>query len=241
MFGRHHYPITIDHDKIQIELKSEEKAIRYSRTCNDDNLVKDLFIEKAEFFIEPVEPMLLPEKITSNLLIEFENTILIEPKSSITIYLTFPIEIAAYTKHKKEIRRIDVFSLSRKKYTLYGDPEDGVLCKYWKSKVYNSIPKIEPFQEGIMALHIDNPNTEWCEIGQAVFNAFGMKIYYTDELVSLVAKMKVRDGFDAETSFQNKPIKPLMMKSQEMFLSAKLAVGTGKFVMEHGLCNFLNK
>ncbi len=235
MFGKHNSPVVLEHDDIKVELCSSKNCTEYVRTCLSETVNKDLYIQKSDFFIEPVEPMYLPEKLTNYLLIEFENSILIEPKSSIDIYLTFPIEIAAFTKYKKEIKRIDVFSISKKKYTLYGDPEDGILCKYWKSPVYQTMPEVNPLQEGVLKLKIENFDAELCEIGKVVFNAYGMKIYYDSEIVSLVAKMKVRDNFDAETSFYNKPLKPLMMKSQEMFLSAKIAVGSGKFIMEHGL------
>ena len=235
MFGKHEIPVALEQDDIKIELCSSNNCTKYARTSISDTVNKDLFIQKSDFFIEPVEPMYLPEQLTNHLLIEFENSIIIEPKSSIEIYLTFPIEIAAFTKYKKEIKRIDIFSVSKKKYTLYGDPEDGILCKYWKSPIFQNIPEVNPLKEGVLQLKIENQDAELCEIEKAVFNAYGMKIYYDSELVSLIAKMKIRDNFDAETTFYNKSLKPLMMKSQEMFLSAKIAVGGGKFIMEHGL------
>lgn len=236
MYGTHSSPVVLEKDNIRIELSSNDDQVSYIRDCNDSHEEKDLYLKKAQFFIEPVEPMHLPEKLTPYLMIELEKNIVIEPKNRLKIHLSFPVEIASYIKLKKEVRRIDVFSQSVKKYTLYGDPEEGVLCKYWKSIIHEDISQLDPLKEGVLELQIENTTSEWCEINCAVFNAYGMKIFYDEEMVSLVASMKIKDDFLAETQFENKPLKKGMTKSFEMFLPGKLSVGSSRFSMEYGLC-----
>lgn len=236
MYGTHALPALLEDGTIRIELSAQDNRIVYKRECDGIRQEKTLFIKKAAFSIEPVEPMHLPEKLTPYLLIELTNSIIIEPKNHIKIYLTFPVEIATYLKVKKEVRRIDIFSRVHHKYTLYGEPEDGILCKYWKSSVHDTIPDVSPYEEGILELTIENTTAEWCEIDRFVFNAFGMKIYYDQKRVSLAASAKIRDGQIAETHFDNRPIQKEMTKSHEMFLPGKLAVGSTRFVMEHGIC-----
>jgi hypothetical protein len=103
------------------------------------------------------------------------------------------------------------------------------------SNVYSSIPSINPLYEGIIELSITNTTKEWITVTKAIFNAYGMKIYYRDDLVAMKASMKIIHGSIAETDFVDAPLEPGMNKSLELYTVKKLAVTTTKFIMEAGL------
>jgi hypothetical protein len=160
---------------------------------------------------------------------------LIEPEATKKIFSTYPIEIGVFISTKTAVEVLDIFTLVRQKLTLYGDPRSGVICKYWRSTVYSSAPSVNPLHEGIVELSIKNTTKGWVKVTKAIFNAYGMKIYYRDDLVAMQATMKILPGNLAETEFVDAPIEPGMKKSLELYTVRKLAVKTTKFVMEAGL------
>ena len=97
------------------------------------------------------------------------------------------------------------------------------------------MPSRDPLYEGIMELRIANTNTEWVEMNKAVFNAYGMKIYYNESQVSMKAEMKIRTGDIAETDFEDAPLESNMTNALEIYTARKLSVTSPKFVMEFGL------
>ncbi|MGE4494821.1 MAG: DUF432 domain-containing protein, partial [Methanosarcina sp.] len=110
--------------------------------------------DRKRIIINPVEPLNTPKEITPNLLIEFEKTVLLAGGEKRQIFLTFPVEIGVFISDigDKNPQLIDVLSLSRQKFTLYGEVSNGVVCKHWKSRLYSVSPDLNPLQEGVMEL-----------------------------------------------------------------------------------------
>ena len=153
----------------------------------------------------------------------------------ILIFLKFPIEVGVYISEKGTHHLLDVFTLTNPKFTVYGDPSNGFLCKYWKSDFYNTMPLGDAIREGILELSISNTRTDWAEVTKAVFNAYGMKIYYSDSMVSMRAGMKIKGADIAETEFENSPLEAGMNDAIEIYTTRKLSVTSTKFAMEFGL------
>jgi hypothetical protein len=90
-----------------------------------------------------------------------------------------------------------------------------VICKYWKSSVYATEPSLNRIEEGLIELAVTNTTAGWVEVTKALFNAYGMKIYYNDEKVSIKANIKLKGGQSAETEFIDDPLVEGMTKSLE--------------------------
>jgi len=159
----------------------------------------------------------------------------VEPKATRKIFIRFPVEIGVFISGNEDFEILDILSLAKQKFTLYGDPRSGVVCKYWRSKVYSSVPSVNPIHEGVMELNITNPGVKWVEVTKAVFNVYGMKIYYSDEMVSMKSNMKVMSEVIAETDFDDAPLEKEMKKSLELYTERKLSIIATKFVMEEGI------
>jgi len=235
MFGSYDIPFELEKEGIALSLEKEGKGLVYRSACAGARLEKILLAENGEVFINPVEPLNKPKELTSNLLIEFEKALLIEPEATRRIFISYPIEIGVLISKKTAVEVLDIFTLVRQKLTLYGDPRSGTICKYWLSNVYSSKPSINPLHEGIIELSITNTTKGWVTVTKAIFNAYGMKIYYRDDLVAMKASMKVIQGTIAETDFVDAPLEQGMKKSLELYTVRKLAVTTTKFIMEAGL------
>ncbi|MDY6966760.1 MAG: DUF432 domain-containing protein [Halobacteriota archaeon] len=228
--------MTIEEDDLFISVMRDNNNLIYNRTCANEDVEKIILADNERLILNPIEPLNKPKELTPNLLIEFEKEVLIDPEAKRKIYLKFPIEIGVFlSSNKKNHEIIDILTLSKKKYTLYGSMTKGLICKYWKSDIYTSVPSTNPIYEGVIELNIENKTTYWVNVTKVIFNAYSMKIYYDDNMVSMKGKMEIIAPHIAETSIINSPIKKGMNKSIEYFTTRKIPVVMTKFVMEAGL------
>ena len=235
MFGTYDIPVEFQEDEISISLHRDQDLLIYHRDCLGDACDKRMFSKAEKILMIPIEPVTQPKAITPYLFIKLDKTLLLEPESTARIYVTFPLEIGVFASHGGNPQFIDGFTLTKKKFTLYGEPSMGRICRYWASGVHTTIPDIDGLREGIMEINIQNTDTDWVEVKKAVFNAYGMKIFYGQGMVSMKSTVKLRPGGMAETSFESSPIKEGATKSVEKYALKRISVATGKFVMEHGL------
>ena len=94
----------------------------YKRTFGENKVEKQIIGDGKYIIINPVEPLNTPKELTSNMLIEFEKSLLLAGGTIKTIFLTFPIEISVFISEKENnnLLLLDVFTQARQKFTLYG-------------------------------------------------------------------------------------------------------------------------
>ena len=235
MFGYYDIPFSIEQEGITLSVQKEGENILYMRECLGESVEKILLAGPTKALLNPVEPVNRPKAITSYLLIEFEKTLLCEPKKTRTIFLTFPLEIGVYISNGNDFEILDIFTLTNQKFALYGDPKNGAICKYWKSPVFSTVPSLSTLQEGLIELTLANKNTHWIEVTRSVLNASGMKLYYNDKIASMKANMSLQTRDIAETEFIDTPLKKGMKKSLEIYTTRKIPAVKPKFIMEFGL------
>ena len=205
MYGYYKPPFSVEQEGISISVENDGEHWIYRRTLGTDKVEKIILADGKRLIINPVEPLNTPKEITPNLLIEFEKTLLLAGGAKRRIFLTFPIEIGVFISDKgdRNIQLLDVMTLARQKFTLYGEVSNGVLCKHWKSKIYSISPSPNSLQEGIMELTLRNTSSDWASISKAVFSAYGMKLYYgSDGDAFMRARMDILNRNTAETSFE---------------------------------------
>jgi hypothetical protein len=233
VFGIYDIPLRMEREfTLSVEERGENFV--YRRESGDEIVEKMLLAGDGKLLVNPVEPLNKPKEITPLLLIEFQKPVVIEPGAKRKIFLKFPIEIGVFISGGKKLDVLDIFTIARQKYTLYGDVSTGKICRYWKSDVYPSIPEADPVREGILELRFENLSRGWVEVTRAVFNAYGMKIYYSDSMVSMRGNMRILGEGTAETYFSNSPLEKGMKKAVELYTARRLAIST-KFLMEAGL------
>lgn len=203
MYGDYELPFSVKENNISVGVENIEKLWVYKRTLESDTVEKFIHGEGKHIIINPVEPLNTPKEITTNLMIEFEKILLLAGGAKKKIFLTFPIEIGIFIADKgnKNIQLLDVFTLARQKFTLYGPVSNGVVCKHWKSGIFSAPPSINPLEEGVMELILRNTTSDWASITKAVFSAYGMKLYYNTDVI-MKARMNIRSKSTAETSFE---------------------------------------
>ncbi|PXF61795.1 MAG: hypothetical protein C4B59_02815 [Candidatus Methanogaster sp.] len=237
VFGLHDVPLRMDQEGISLSVKRMTGGVLYKRECMDEEVEKSLLSSNNKILINPVEPVNKPKELTPHFLIEFERSIFIEPSAKKAVFVKFPVEIGVFVHGKKNFQILDVLTLNKQKFTLYGSLTSGVICKYWKSEVYSTIPDTNPVYEGVIELNITNTTARWVELTKAVFSAYGMKIYYSDDMVAMRANMRIVSKKVAEIDFVNSPLGKGMKRSLELYTSRlrKIPVIATKFLMDEGI------
>lgn len=227
MYGYYYPPFSVEKEGISISVENTGEQWIYRRMLGTDKVEKLILGDGKHLIINPVEPINTPKEITPNLLIEFEKTLLLAGGAKKRIFLTFPIEIGVFISDKdnKDLQLLDVLSLARQKFTLYGEVSNGVICKHWKSSIYSAPPSLNPLQEGIMELTLRNTSSDWAPISKAVFSAYGMKLYYDGD-VFMKAHMDILNRNTAETGFELQHISGELKSSPlKDFKARKVAFG----------------
>ncbi|ADB58299.1 DUF432 domain-containing protein [Archaeoglobus profundus] len=234
MYGEYNLgELKLENDNFCLSIERDGDFYVYERVCKGDLMTKRIK-GFGKIILNPVEPVNLPKNITSLIEIEFKEKVVVGPRSKLTIYVTFPIEIGVFVVSDSSLNVLDVFTLNSLKYTLYGTPGRGVICRYWLSDIYTSPPRLDCLREGIIELEISNSSDNWVEVGKTVLDVYSMKIYYDDSRVVSKAVMNVTSRGVAETQFLDGNYN--MKKAIEIYVAKKLQVLKRSFVMEWGLC-----
>ncbi|MBP1910633.1 DUF432 domain-containing protein [Methanolobus bombayensis] len=237
MFEIYHPPFTTEVEGTEIIVEKQEDDLIYKRMFEGNEEKEFLLLNSyKDILINPIEPVNLPEKITSFLLIDFKKPAIIRPGDRRKIYLKFPVEIGVFVADKNEnYEVIDTFTFTRIKYTLYGSHTNGIVCRQWESDVFTEEPETDILYEGFIELDIFNDSNHHMEITKALFNAYGMKLYYGDKRLGMKASMKIINKLLAETDFSRYPTTSRFKRSIELYTARKLAITSTKGIMEFGI------
>lgn len=234
VYGTYGYEATIGEGPIALSVSRRSGMVEYRRDCAGEKVQKQVASEDGRIIVNPIEPVNLPEEVTRYLEIQFE-PLLLEPSVRQTVYLTFPVEIGVFVAAQQDVHLLDIFSLNKPRYSLYGQPEWGYITRWQKSTLHHEIPPTDPLREGVLALEIRNDASTWVEVSKAVFDSVGMKVYY-NSFVSMWAEMRVINNTVAETNFFDRPLVSGMNKSLERYTIRKIpGLNREEFLMDAGL------
>jgi len=231
VFGTYGLSTTLKEDDIEIIVEGKGKKRRYFRRAGKDEIEKIIFADGGNLVVCPVEPVNLPQDgVAEHLLIELNKPLIIEPGVKDTIFVKFPIEIGVFLVDKRDVELIDIFTRIKPKYTLYGPPESGIICKWWKSDIFDDKPSVKKRYEGILKVDISNKYYEWVELTKMVFDAYSMKIFYNHSAY-IHAHLIIVNKTIGETTFITRRPKD-MQGSLDIYISRGVKKLEKKFIME---------
>lgn len=232
VFGVIKPPFESDYQGHQVSLTEDQGMVLYQRDHTDGNFSRELF-QPTEWVIEPIEPVFTPKKLTTTLLLSLKRVFTIGPKAEQTIYLTFPLEIGVLVTRGNDAHLVDVFAPLAQKFTLYGTPSNGTICKYWETD-WSAHPLDQaPPGMGRSAVKVQNTLDTWVEVKQMVFNGGGMRLFYKGNNVTMRATFKILSQLLAETDMISEPLESDMVRAREM-VPSKTLNPMRRFVMEAG-------
>ncbi|HJJ56127.1 MAG TPA: DUF432 domain-containing protein [Methanocorpusculum sp.] len=243
---------SVDFDGLSISFEDNNDTgiVNYKRQCGNNTKsfkisVSNSLLRNSLLFIHPVEPLYLPDPITEFLEIKFDD-IMIKPTGSITVYLTFPIEIGLFIKQRSGskglAKPIDIFSFISPKYSLYGESNRGIITRWHKSQIYAEPPTVKNNEYGILEVEIENTTDTWRQISRLVINKSNMHIHYNDSVVSMKCKVNIINKTTAGVIGINEPLfsemynhLPVMIKPIYDYCNVPEALDNGKLTMDMGL------
>jgi len=222
VYGTYDYSCHIKEGEISIDVERSARYLTYKRICRGESAERTIASDNGSIIINPVEPLNLPKEVTRYLELHF-NSIFVEPETTHQLYLTFPVEIGVFIQAKEDHDLLDVFSLSKPKYSLYGPPDNGCVTRWHESPVHTVIPATDPLREGVLDLTIVNKGRTWIEVSRAVFVNAGMTLWYGD-YVTMSARMEIFSNIVAETKVLFTPEKSGMVRSLPAYSAKKVSV-----------------
>ena len=151
VFGTYDLVTDISEGDIRITVEGRGKRKRYYRRMGTEELEKVIFAKGGNLVVCPTEPVNIPrEEVSEHLLIELEKPLIVESGLKETFYVKTPVEIGVFLVDMHDIERIDLFTETKPKYTLYGPPESGIICRWWKSNIFEEKPPVEKLFEGVL-------------------------------------------------------------------------------------------
>ena len=245
VYGTYDYTLSYDDGTLRMRVTKKGELFIYRREVYGEEFERVLPGKGASITIHPVEPLAVPKQISRFLEIAF-NPVIVGPKSSTMIFLTFPIDIGIFLKVGGATEVLDIFTLNPTKYSLYGTPKAGVITRWHHSDVWSDLPPTDPLRTGTLKLSIKNDTDEIVTVSRAVFEGHGMVLYYGD-FVGMTAQMTIMSSVVAETTFTDVPMVPGMVRAIELLKAKKIPmIGVHKitgvsgvelnvFLMEWGL------
>ena len=121
----------------------------YTRNSQNETIKKIIQLNPNIHQIElvPVLPVHIPTYKTDFFFIRFEEPLFIAENSIMETLIYFPVEIGLFIVAQNKSSGFDFFSCdsSNSRFSLYGTPEDGNLCKYATTSLDNKCIVSKPF------------------------------------------------------------------------------------------------
>lgn len=161
--------------------------------------------------------------------------VVVSPGATLTLYLKFPVEIGVFVGGESSYSLLDVFTLAKAKYSLYGTPEKGFITRHVECEARESIPPVRTLEEGIMRLAIKNSGKDWIEVSRAVFDGSSMRLFFGDT-VAMAGEMEVFSRLVAETRVLADPPVGGMKPALRVYPTKKSLIPEKLFfMMEYGV------
>jgi len=243
IYGKYDFSSNVNFKGLNISFEMNDGILHYSRDIVGHIFQANIATSKTYYYIEPVEPMNIPSHITDFLQVKFEE-ILVEPESTTTIYLTIPVGIGVFIESNKgEMNLLDMVGYNKPHFSLYGQPERGVITRIHTSKVYSAPPSVKNYKEAVLRVDIDNRTGEWRKIGRIVMYMKGLEFYYDSSVIVSCIEMNVTSETSAYVNCLDASFYTGLNKCKGVFKDGKIerfcnisdAVVDNVFLMDMGL------
>ncbi len=183
----------LPNNTISLERMSEDK-FHYKRMNSSGVIEKIIAIKTPNLEMEfvPTHPLYTPSYKTDYMFLRLTQPLFVSRNSVTDIFVSVPIEIGLYFTGNEIREPFDVFSCepAYSRYALYGDPDQGTICKYAKVMLQTQDDKFISYVQGGLKITIDNELDTGISIGKIVFPIQDHDIYY-DHVNAVYDNLKI--------------------------------------------------
>lgn len=153
------YEVAFGENKITVN--SAGSAFSYKRFSGGKLDAEAMVVSDEDMVVIgvfPIAPLFTPKSVAKNIYLKFKSPVVLDQNNEAEVFAKMPIEIGVYRQTKGEEMLLDVFSLRRQQYALYGPPENGVVCRYVETEVSVSKDDMNPkkYEEALVKIRIKN-------------------------------------------------------------------------------------
>lgn len=202
-----------------VRVEKDSRVVVYERATNGELVVSRTIYSASRIIPIPLYPVNIPMLFTTYILVVFKKPLDLAPKESVTLYTTIPVDIAVYAVKNNEkneaINVVDVFSVKKVKYGLYGPVDKGVVARYYVSDYY--FKEVDPsLGEALVKISAKNKTQEWVSVTRILLESNPLKLYYvegewkayTQELSYIVSSRKTASVYYGRPF--KKDVKPII-------------------------------
>lgn len=231
------FPFSDSYGRLSFNFKFEDFDTYYLYRRNTSTSEKVEFIlpkkEISNILIQPSEPF-LKDLNSTFLMFKFLEPISLLPETKLSGFVDFPLNLSIFfISTENDYEHIDNFSIAPTKLALYGNPHNGIICRYWETSFKFSKPYEKPFETGVLELTLTNPTSSKVIVSKVVLNFSFIEIFYHNLSCISAASVKILSDKLAETEF-NKPYVPAEFQKSIDLIPTKI-LSSSKFLMEFGL------
>jgi hypothetical protein len=165
-----------------------DSAVFYRRFDNATGLLLSECLvasdrETVVIAVFPIPALFAPKQLADKIYLKFKSPVIVDQKGDVVFYTTIPVEIAVYRQSEDEELLLDVFSLQKQKYALYGSPEKGVLCRYKEVEIHTDRDNVKPlrFQEALVRVAIRNGIDNVVKISKLIIPMDGVILDHSND------------------------------------------------------------
>ncbi len=170
-----------------------------------------------KLILQPIYPVLIPKRLTTYILVKYNDVVMIAPGGRLEYYILMPVDIAILSVRNQSYSLIDVFNVGKVKYTLYGSVESGVIARYAESKIYfGEEDALDDLNIGLALVKIraSNKSREWVTLTKILLEANPLKLYYEENTwraYSRLINININSPRTATVTYSSSP-KPGLME-----------------------------
>lgn len=195
--------------KAQIK-KEQEKSFTYSRVDSEGNHIEKIIPsdqDKITLEIAPIRPLNYPARRTNFVYLDFDKEVFLSEGASTSFLVRCPVEVGIFLVHDSHKDSMDSFTCdpSISRFGLYGSPDTGILCKYFKVPIVKSELDSELYHSCVVRLSFENQLERGYSIKKVVFPITDHSIYYDkqkSQLDSLQVKLRKRGVVEFAEAFE---------------------------------------
>ncbi len=164
-----------------IHAGKDGKILFYERLVNGEVVVSKKIYGADKVIPVPLYPVNIPTLFTTYVLVVFKNSLDVAPGEGLTIYVPIPVDIAVYAvknnSGKEVFSVVDVFSVKKVKYGLYGPVDAGIVARYYKAEYYFK-EKDPELGEAIAKVVVRNKTQEWVTVSRILLESNPLSLFY---------------------------------------------------------------
>lgn len=162
----------INEDKFSYQRKSKNETVEKIISIRTDNLEMELV---------PILPIYMPSHKTDFMFFRLTKPLFVSRNSTTEVFYACPIEIGLFFTGSEIREHFDLFSCepTYSRYALYGQPDQGRLCKFAKVEPQAQPDEITSYVHGVLRTVIENELDAGVSISKIVFPMTDHDIYYS--------------------------------------------------------------